>query len=124
MKLREFDAVINENCNIDDWTIITTEGKKVCNNLDKYLDDEVVDIFWEFKLKTEDSAYEVKVVSMPTLIITIVHHDTDKIDYEHRFYACFEHYDGKVTKIPFATREAAMEAINKDGSNYKSIWTE
>lgn len=124
MKLKDFVNVINKDCAIDDWKIVTTEGKRVVNNIHKYLDDEVVDIFWDFRLKTEDSSYEVKVISMPIMVITIAHHEVEGVDYEHRFYACFEGYDGKITKVPCNTREEARETISRDGGEYRSIWTE
>ena len=60
MKLKDFINVINKDCAIDDWKIVTTEGKRIVNNIHKYLDDEVVDIFWDYRLKTEDSSYEVR----------------------------------------------------------------
>lgn len=127
MKLREFDAAINERCNIDDWTIITTEGKKVCCNLDKYLDDEIVDIYWKegINIKSNpNTPEEVCAVVSAVKILTIAHHEVEGIDYEHHFYACFEGYDGKVTKVPCNTREEARETISRDGGEYRSIWTE
>ena len=126
MKLYEFIDVINSDCLIDDWKIVTTEGKQVKCNIQNYYKDEVVDIYWHDAVKTEEVNGEVKVISASVKVITIAHYEVEYKDFEHRFYACFEDFDGATKKIPCNTREEARAIISREYNpeKHKQIWTE